>query len=62
MENPAVRRGNPVVSLAVGKIDPEFTPSPLNPQDLQASRLGRLYALTYETAATVASLAYGVAK
>jgi hypothetical protein len=30
--------------------------------DIQASRLSRLYALTLSTAATIASLAFGVAR
>ncbi|MBW7968616.1 hypothetical protein [Bradyrhizobium sp. BR 10289] len=60
MESPASQpRGVPEVSLAAGKIDPEFT-SLL--AQLQASRLQRLHALTYATAITVARLAYGVAR
>jgi len=56
-ENPTLAaRGIPEVSLAAGKIDPEFT---LPLITLQAVRLTRRCAISLSIAAVVASLHYG---
>jgi hypothetical protein len=49
---------SPIPNIVVNHDNPEFkTP----PSDLQARRLCRLYALSYETAATLAPLVFAVA-
>lgn len=56
MENPAVAtRGVPEVSLAAGKIDPEYA-SAL--KKLQVCRLVRLYAVNATMAETLAPLVF----
>jgi hypothetical protein len=57
-ENPAGGRGVPEVSLAAGKIDPEFNPSL---RKLQAARLTRRCAITLAMASIVAPLLHGEA-
>ena len=55
MENPArAARGVPEVSLAGSKIDPE-----LNLETLRQQYLAEIFALTPNTATTIAELAFG---
>ena len=55
MENPArAARGNPVVSLAAGKIDPENSLI-----DRRAQHLAEIFQLSACTAVTIAELAFG---
>jgi hypothetical protein len=60
MENPAAANcGVPKTDLAGASIGSESI-SPL--RKLQASRLRRIHALAHETAITIATLAFGVAR
>lgn len=55
MENPAARRGNPVVDIAASSIDPEFISQPA---ELQARRLQRIHRLSVPFALAVAEIVF----
>jgi hypothetical protein len=63
MQVPPEMRNRPVghgTAYRKNRIEPEEISISL--ADIQASRLSRLYALTFHTASTIATLAYGVAR
>jgi hypothetical protein len=58
-ENPAGGRGNPEISLAASKIDPEIILSLSDPQQLlQVSRLRRRCAISASMAATISAIVF----